>query len=49
MNDCTNCKSKINDGNLIGCTNCGATFCPDCANKTKRICPNCYHNLEYIG
>ena len=47
MNKCVTCKKDFLAKNKLGCPNCGATFCPDCANKTKRICPYCYSNLEY--
>ncbi|MBO7345230.1 MAG: hypothetical protein J6U92_04755 [Clostridia bacterium] len=49
MAGCNNCKNSITSGNVLACPNCGKTFCSDCANKTKRICPHCYHDLEYIG
>ncbi|MDY6367102.1 MAG: hypothetical protein SPL13_01090 [Clostridia bacterium] len=49
MNECKNCRSEIKDGHMTECPNCGATFCTDCAEKTYKICPYCYSNLEYIG
>ena len=49
MEECKKCKSEIKMGNKMGCPNCGAEMCLDCAEKTKRICPNCYHNLEFKG
>lgn len=49
MKNCVNCTGVISDGNVLGCPNCGAKFCPDCAKKTKNICPHCYSSLEYIG
>lgn len=49
MNDCKNCKGKITQGNLLGCNNCGAEICLTCAEKTMRICPYCYSDLEFKG
>ena len=49
MKNCKYCKSNISDGNLKGCPNCGLKLCNDCAEKSKNICPKCYHNLEYMG
>lgn len=49
MNECKNCRHEISMGNMLECKNCGATICAACANKTQRICPYCYSNLEYIG
>lgn len=49
MNVCKSCNKEIQSGNIIGCSNCGAEFCGDCANKTMRICPYCYSDMEYIG
>jgi hypothetical protein len=44
-----NCKGKITQGNLLGCNNCGAEMCLSCADKTLRICPYCYSDLEFKG
>ncbi len=49
MPKCTKCDNKIQDGQLFGCTNCGKEFCEDCAQKTLKICPNCYSDLELLG
>lgn len=49
MEECKNCRKEIAEGNVLGCENCGATICIDCAKKTKNICPYCYSNLNYIG
>lgn len=49
MDNCVGCNGKINEGEILGCPSCGAKFCTTCAAKTKNICPNCYHSLEYIG
>ena len=47
--DCKSCKNEIKNGNQLGCPNCGASMCVDCAKKTLRICPYCYHDLEFMG
>ncbi len=47
MNDCFNCKININLGDKLSCPNCNTSFCIECAKKTKKICPNCYHDLEF--
>ena len=49
MSVCKSCNKEIPNGNVIGCNNCGAEFCGDCANRTMRICPYCYSDMEYIG
>ncbi|MBQ9104156.1 MAG: hypothetical protein IJY57_03615 [Clostridia bacterium] len=49
MSKCRNCNNEITMGNMLECPNCGHIVCTDCAKKTKRICPNCYSDLEYIG
>lgn len=49
MNNCKTCNKEIENGNLIGCPRCGATFCVDCARSSMRICPKCYTDLEYMG
>ncbi len=49
MQKCKKCDDKIPDGSLFGCRNCGTTFCEKCADKTLRICPNCYYDLEILG
>lgn len=49
MIECKNCKSQIKKGEVMGCPNCKTTVCLECAEKTQRICPNCYSNLEFIG
>ena len=49
MQKCKNCNKKIKDGFLFGCKNCGTNFCEKCADKTLKICPNCYSNLELLG
>ena len=46
---CKSCKNTVVTGELLGCPNCGATFCGDCAEKSFRICPYCYSDLEYQG
>ncbi len=46
---CAGCEVEIKQGDVLGCPSCGAKFCSKCAQKTKDICPNCYHSLEYIG
>ncbi len=49
MEECKSCKKQIKMGDLMGCPNCGAEMCLDCAEKTKRICPHCYYSLEFKG
>ena len=49
MHECKNCRKEISKGDLLGCPNCGATICGDCASTTLRICPYCYSDLEYMG
>ncbi len=49
MNVCKGCGNKLDDGGILACPNCGATFCENCAEINKKICPHCYNNVEYIG
>ncbi|MBQ8426647.1 MAG: hypothetical protein IJX16_02670 [Clostridia bacterium] len=49
MTQCKSCLSEISMGNVLGCPNCGATVCSNCAEKSFRICPYCYSDLEYMG
>lgn len=49
MENCKRCDSEISLGKRMSCPNCGATMCSDCAEKTLRICPYCYHDLECSG
>ncbi len=49
MSKCKTCSKNITDGNELGCPNCGARLCTDCAKSTLRICPYCYYDLEYMG
>ncbi len=49
MIKCKNCNEQIQDGTLFGCKNCDTKFCEKCADKTLRICPNCYSDLEIMG
>ncbi|MBR5191992.1 MAG: hypothetical protein IKW33_01110 [Clostridia bacterium] len=49
MIECKNCKNIVKDGNLLGCKNCGAYICASCGEKTKKICPYCYSDLEFFG
>lgn len=49
MQNCKNCNDIIKIGYLTECKNCGYVSCLDCAEKTKRICPNCYSDLEISG
>lgn len=49
MAQCKNCFNEIENGNLLGCPNCGATICSNCAEQTKKICPYCYSDLEFMG
>lgn len=49
MDNCIKCKNRIKNGEVLSCPNCGKTFCSECAIKTKKICPDCFHSLEYIG
>ncbi len=49
MIECKNCRGEIKQGELLECPNCGATVCKTCAEKSFRICPYCYSNLEYGG
>ncbi len=49
MEACKNCRKIIKEGFLLGCDNCGATICSECAEKTFKICPYCYSDLDYKG
>lgn len=49
MKVCKSCNNEMKEGHMIGCKNCGAEFCSECADKTMRICPHCYSDMEYIG
>ena len=47
--NCKNCSNIVQKGQLLGCNNCGTSFCYDCAKNTKMICPYCYSDLEFKG
>ncbi len=47
MNECKNCRNKINENYMMVCPNCGASICEKCAKQTKNICPYCYSDLDY--
>lgn len=49
MIKCENCSNNITLGEIMGCSNCGFVVCASCAQTTKKICPKCYSDLEYIG
>lgn len=49
MQKCKTCNGNIAMGELMGCDNCGAEVCLECAEKTKRICPYCFSDLEFKG
>ena len=49
IKNCKNCNKKISQGTLMGCPECGEEMCLSCAEKTMRICPKCYSNLEFKG
>jgi len=49
MEKCKKCNNQIDFGKRSTCPNCGAEMCDDCATQSFRICPYCYHDLEYSG
>ncbi len=49
MTECKDCGKSISQGELLECPNCGATVCSECAEKSFRICPYCYSDLEFRG
>ena len=49
MHQCKGCKNTVEKGRLMRCNGCGETYCEPCANKTKKICPKCYYDIEIIG
>ncbi len=46
MSKCKNCSNDFALGYALGCRNCGARYCTDCAINTLKICPVCYYDLE---
>ena len=46
-NNCHVCNKEIDVLNSVTCKNCNSTYCYDCMEKNKRICKNCYHDLEF--
>ncbi len=49
MGECKNCHSELNDGFVMECPNCGAQYCMECGIQSKRICPYCYSDLDFMG
>ncbi|MCQ2387657.1 MAG: hypothetical protein MJ066_04355 [Clostridia bacterium] len=49
MEKCSNCHGEMKNGYKLSCPNCGALICSSCAEKSFKICPYCYSDLDYFG
>ena len=46
MIGCKRCKDN-EKRMLFKCPDCGALYCEECGESNKRICQNCYSNLDF--